>query len=398
MIAYILRRIVLAIPVMIGILFLTFLLSRLIPGDPCRAMLGEKATKAVCDAFIERTGLNQPIPVQFVYYFGRAVTGDLGESLRFGRPVTDMLMERLPVTIELALLSLLVATIVGMTLGVVAAYWQNSPIDAITMIFANLGVSVPIFVLGLLAAYLFAVAFKDTPFALPPSGRLQPGLIVQTIPEAWGMENLSGPPRTLLDFLSQMYIVNGILTLNWKVAGDAARHLILPVIVLATVPMSIIARMTRSSLLEVMTLDYVRTARAKGLNERNVVFRHAMRNSLLPVVTVGAAKASMGMKSPRKGGYDNHNPRQWEAGLTGWQQRANAAQANGFEALPLFIAAVLMAQQAQADQGVIDQWALAFIGIRLAYIASYLMDKAALRSLIWMAGVAVCIYIMSLAG
>ena len=119
---------------------------------------------------------------------------------------------------------------------------------------------------------------------------------------------------------------------------------------------------------------------------------------LLPVVTVGAAKASVGMKSPRKGGYDNHNPRQWEAGLTGWQQRANAAQANGFEALPLFIAAVLMAQQAQADQGVIDQWALAFIGIRLAYIASYLMDKAALRSLIWMAGVAVCIYIMSLAG
>ena len=286
MIAYILRRIVLAIPVMIGILFLTFLLSRLIPGDPCRAMLGEKATKAVCDAFIERTGLNQPIPVQFVYYFGRAVTGDLGESLRFGRPVTDMLMERLPVTIELALLSLLVATIVGMTLGVVAAYWQNSPIDAITMIFANLGVSVPIFVLGLLAAYLFAVAFKDTPFALPPSGRLQPGLIVQTIPEAWGMENLSGPPRTLLDFLSQMYIVNGILTLNWKVAGAAARHLILPVIVLATVPMSIIARMTRSSLLEVMTLDYMRTARSKGLNERHVVFRHAMRNSLLPVVTV----------------------------------------------------------------------------------------------------------------
>ncbi len=100
------------------------------------------------------------------------------------------------------------------------------------------------------------------------------------------MENLSGPPRTLLDFLSQMYIVNGILTLNWKVAGDAARHLILPVIVLATVPMSIIARMTRSSLLEVMTLDYMRTARSKGLNERHVVFRHAMRNSLLPVVTV----------------------------------------------------------------------------------------------------------------
>jgi uncharacterized MAPEG superfamily protein len=119
---------------------------------------------------------------------------------------------------------------------------------------------------------------------------------------------------------------------------------------------------------------------------------------LLPVVTVGMAKASFGMTSPRKGGYDNHNPRQWEAGLTGWQQRANAAQANGFEALPLFIAAVLMAQQAQADQALIDQLALTFIGIRVAYIASYLLDKATLRSLIWAAGVAVCIYMMSLAG
>jgi peptide/nickel transport system permease protein len=276
---------VLAIPVMIGILFLTFLLSRLIPGDPCRAVLGEKATDAVCDAFMERNGLNKPIPVQFVY-FGRAVTGDLGDSLRFGRPITDMLMERLPVTIELAILSLIVATIVGMTLGIMAAYWQNSPIDAGTMIFANLGVSVPIFVLGLLAAYLFAVILKDTPFALPPSGRLQAGIIIKTIPEAWGMEELSGPLRGLLDFLSQMYVINGIMTLNWKVASDAARHLVLPVLVLATVPMSIIARMTRSSLLEVMSLDYMRTARAKGLNERNVVFRHAMRNSLLPVVTI----------------------------------------------------------------------------------------------------------------
>ena len=100
------------------------------------------------------------------------------------------------------------------------------------------------------------------------------------------MEDLSGPLRGVLDFLSQMYVINGIMTFNWKVASDAARHLVLPVLVLATVPMSIIARMTRSSLLEVMSLDYMRTARAKGLNERNVVFRHAMRNSLLPVVTV----------------------------------------------------------------------------------------------------------------
>ncbi|MCB0149237.1 MAG: ABC transporter permease, partial [Caldilineaceae bacterium] len=103
---------------------------------------------------------------------------------------------------------------------------------------------------------------------------------------AWGMEDLSGLPRGLLDFFSQMYVINGAVTLNWKLFSDASRHLILPVIVLSTIPMSVIARMTRSSLLEVMNLDYMRTARAKGLNERNVVFRHAMRNALLPVVTV----------------------------------------------------------------------------------------------------------------
>jgi peptide/nickel transport system permease protein len=284
--AYILRRVALAIPVLIGILFLTFLLNRLIPGDPCRAMLGEKATDQVCDAFMERYGLNEPIPVQFGYYMGRVVTGDLGDSMRFGRPVTEMLTERLPVTIELALTALLIATTFGMILGVMAAYWQNSPIDVATMMFANLGVSIPIFVLGLLAAYLFGVVFKDTPLALPPSGRIGAGVRIPSIAEVWGLGELGGPLRTILDFLSQMYLVNGILTWNWKLASDAARHMILPAFVLATVPMSVIARMTRSSLLEVMNLDYMRTARAKGLNERTVVFRHAMRNALLPVVTI----------------------------------------------------------------------------------------------------------------
>ena len=280
------RRVALAIPVLLGILFLTFLLNRLIPGDPCRAMLGEKATDQVCDAFFKRYGLDQPIPVQFVYYLQHVVIGDLGDSMRFGRPVTDMLMERLPVTIELALTSLFIATVVGVILGVIAAYWQNSPVDVVTMMLANLGVSIPVFVLGLLAAYLFAVVLKGTPFALPPSGRLQAGTIVKPIAVAWGLNNLGGPPRGLLDFLSQMYLINGLLTMNWNLAADAAKHLILPAIVLATVPMSVIARMTRSSLLEVMSLDYMRTARAKGLNERTVVFRHAMRNALLPVVTI----------------------------------------------------------------------------------------------------------------
>lgn len=286
MFRYILRRIILAIPVIVGILLLTFVLNRLIPGDPCRAMLGERATDEICSAFKARYGLDKPIIVQFGYYFGRVLTGDLGQSLRFGRPVSDMLMERLPVTIELAVLSLLVATFVGMFLGVLAAYFQNSPVDIVTMIFANLGVSIPVFVLGLLGAYFFAVTLKGTPFALPPSGRLEAGTLTMPIAKAWHLEQLQGPPRAILDFLTQMYVINGLLTMNWKLAYDASRHLLLPVLVLATVPMSVIARMTRSSLLEVMSLDYMRTARAKGLNERTVVFRHAMRNSLLPVVTV----------------------------------------------------------------------------------------------------------------
>ena len=283
---YISRRLLLAVPVLLGILFATFALARMIPGDPCRAILGEKATDQICDAFMARYGLDKPIPVQFVYYLGNVLQGDLGESVRFGRPVTELIGERLPVTLELAMFALIVATIFGITFGLISAYWHNSPLDLGTMVGANIGVSIPIFVLGLLLAFFFAVVLKDTPFALPPSGRLTAGTQVMSIPEAWGLENLGGPLRALLDFLSYMYVVNGILTFQWELAADAAKHLILPTLALATIPMAIIARMTRSSVLEVMGLDYMRTARAKGLNEFKVVFRHAMRNSLLPIVTI----------------------------------------------------------------------------------------------------------------
>jgi peptide/nickel transport system permease protein len=286
MLLFILRRLVLAIPVLLGILFATFALARLIPGDPCRAALGEKATDAVCDAFITRYGLDRPIPVQFGIYLADVAQGDLGQSFRFGRPVTELIAERLPVTIELALSAMIFSTILGIILGVISAYWRNSLIDVFTMIFANLGVSVPIFVLGLLLAYFFAVVLKGTPLALPPSGRLTAGVTVTPLAEIWGLEDLGGLPRTLLNFLSDLYLLNGLLTFNGKVVGDALKHLILPTLALGTIPMAITARMTRASLLEVLGLDYMRTARAKGLNERRVIFRHAMRNALLPVVTV----------------------------------------------------------------------------------------------------------------
>ena len=125
MIRFIVRRLLLAVPVLLGILFVTFALARLIPGDPCRAVLGERASDAVCDAFIQRYGLDQPIPTQFVIYLGDVLQGDLGNSIRFGRPVTTLLIERLPVTVELAFSALIFATIFGIILGIISAYWHN---------------------------------------------------------------------------------------------------------------------------------------------------------------------------------------------------------------------------------------------------------------------------------
>jgi peptide/nickel transport system permease protein len=154
------------------------------------------------------------------------------------------------------------------------------------MVFANLGVSTPVFVLGLLLAYLFAIILKDTPFSLPPSGRLSSGVTVVPLAVVWGLEDWTGPPRQLLDFFSGIYIFSGIITGQFSAAADAFRHLILPAIALGTIPLAIIARITRSSLLEVLGLDYVRTARAKGLPEDDVLYRHALRNGLLPFVTM----------------------------------------------------------------------------------------------------------------
>jgi peptide/nickel transport system permease protein len=286
MIRFISQRLLAAIPVLLGILFVTFALARLLPGDPCRAMLGEKATAQVCDAFNERYGLNESIPEQFVIYMGDVFQGDLGQSFRYGRPVSQLLVERLPMTVELALSALIFATIVGITLGIWSAYKRNSIVDVGTMLIANIGVSMPVFWLGLMLAYIFALTLKDTPFALPPSGRTSPGLIVPTLMETWNINPPPGVFRTLLQFLSNMYLFNSLLTLNFPVFIDAARHMILPAVALGTIPLALIARMTRSSLLDVLGLDYIRTARAKGLGERGVVMRHGFRNALIPVVTI----------------------------------------------------------------------------------------------------------------
>jgi peptide/nickel transport system permease protein len=287
LIQYIVRRILTSIPVLFGILLVTFALARLIPGDPCRAILGEKATKAVCDRFIEEHGLNKPIYIQFGVYMGEIARGDFGMSFRFGMPVTRLLVERLPTTFELSLSALFLSLIIGIPLGIISAVKHNSWVDVVTMVWANIGVSMPVFWLGLMLMYVFSLLLKGTPFWLPPSGRVTAGLMTPVFYEVWNWNvSATGLLRSLLEFFGRMNILNALLTSNWKLLGDAIKHLILPAAALGTIPMALIARMTRSSMLDVLGQDYIRTARAKGLARIVVVLKHAFRNSLLPLVTV----------------------------------------------------------------------------------------------------------------
>ncbi len=283
---FIFNRLLSAIPVLIGILVVTFVLGRLIPGDPCRGILGERATQAACDAFFERNGLNEPIPVQFMIYMRNVAQGDLGDSFRYGRSVVDLLAERMPTTIELTFVALIFAVAIGVPMGIISAYRHNSAVDVGAMIGANIGVSMPVFWLGLMLAYLFSVGLKGTIFALPPSGRLTAGASPEPFFMVWKLVQEPAEAGNFLIFLSRFYLLNSVLTLNLAGFWDALRHLILPAVTVGTIPLAIIARMTRSSLLEVLNQDYVRTARAKGLRERNVIVRHAVRNALLPVVTI----------------------------------------------------------------------------------------------------------------
>ena len=286
---FIIRRLISSIPVLFGIVLLVFVLARVIPGDPCTATYGEKATPELCAQFEVRYGLDKPISEQFVIYSARSLQGDLGSSIRYGRPVTDILIERLPVTVELTIVALVFATVGRRSPSACCRpSGATRPADVGTMVFANLGVSIPVFVLGLLLAFVFAVAAQGhaaraASIRSPVAG----GDASTPLAVAWGLEELEGAPRPILDFFSNMYMFNTLVTAPVaRRSSTPSAHLILPAIAVGTIPLAIIARMTRSSLLEVLGLDFVRTARAKGLKERSVVVRHGMRNALLPVVTV----------------------------------------------------------------------------------------------------------------
>lgn len=287
MIRFIIRRLLVSIPVLFAIVLFVFLLARVIPGNPCLATLGERATAEQCRQFAIRFGLDQPYHIQFIRYMGDVVQGDLGDSIKFHQPVTALIVDRLPTTVELSFFALLFAIAFGVPLGIISAYRRNSKVDVGVMMIANAGISTPVFVLGLLLAFVSAILLRGTPFALPVSGRLSPGVSVVPLNVVWGVfHDASGPVETLLNFFSGIYTLTALVTFQWTAFVDAFRHLLLPAIALGTIPLAIIARITRSSLLDVLGRDYIRTAHAKGLSESLVLMRHGLRNAILPVVTI----------------------------------------------------------------------------------------------------------------
>jgi len=284
---YILRRSLIALPVLFGLLIITFMLARVVPGHPCDMILTEKGTQEMCDRVIQAKGLDKSVLVQFSIYIKDVIRGDFGNSIRYNRPVIQILAERLPATIELSLMAFLLAVVIGIPVGIISAIKRNSPFDMASMIGANLGVSTPVFWLALILMYVFAVLFRDTPFWLPPSGRISAGLSSIPFYKVYGLTAAEGSVKFFMfDFLSNLYIFNSIITSDFKMLGDTIKHLILPAVTMSIIPLAIIARLTRSSLLDELGLLYILGARAKGLKRRAAITKHGFPNALLPIVTI----------------------------------------------------------------------------------------------------------------
>ncbi|TDX59042.1 ABC transporter permease [Orenia marismortui] len=259
---YIIRRLLLLVPIIIGVSIAVFLMIHLIPGDPAQIMLGERANPTDVARLREEMGLNDPLYVQYFTFVKQLVKGDLGRSIFSNEKVSVELLERYPATIELTIFSMLFAVLIGVPAGIISATKKYSFFDYLSMSGALVGVSMPIFWLGLMVIWLFA--FKLGWF--PPSARLSVGVELNNI--------------------TNFYVLDSILTANWVALKDSLWHLVLPAISLGTIPMAIIARMTRSSMLEVLSKDYIKTAYAKGLSQKVVIYKHALRNALIPIITV----------------------------------------------------------------------------------------------------------------
>ncbi len=262
MFSYIVKRLLWAIPTLFGVSLIVFFMVHLAPGDPALALLGDHANKESVEKLREEMGLNKPLYVQYAIFVSKAISGDFGNSFKSKQPVLDEFMERFPATMELALCAMILAVILGIGAGIISAIKRYSIFDYGSMFVALAGVSMPVFWLGLVLIYFFSVSLD----ILPVSGRLS--------------------YEFSIDHVTGFYLIDSLLANDVDAFWDALKHLFLPAIALGTIPMAIIARMTRSSVIEVMKEDYIRTARAKGCSRFDVVMIHALRNAMMPVITI----------------------------------------------------------------------------------------------------------------
>jgi peptide/nickel transport system permease protein len=259
------RRVLIMIPMLIGVTLLAFVVTHMVPSDPIVLLVSEKAMNnpEIVQAAVEKWGLDKSLPEQYVYYLGNLLRGDLGVSFKTRRPVADDIVEYFPATVELGFSALLFALVFGLPLGIAAAVNSGKWIDHVTRFISMFGASMPPFWSGLMALYLL---WYRIPIMASP-GRLDTHLAI--------------PPR-----VTGLILVDSLLSNNWGAFTNGVHHLILPSIILGWFTLAIIARVTRASLLEVLQMDYIRTARAKGLRERRMIIVHALRNAFIPTLTV----------------------------------------------------------------------------------------------------------------
>ena len=262
MLRFVVRRLLLLLPILIGLSILVFLWIRALPGSPAQALLGERSTPEAVAAIERQYGLDKPVYEQYFSYVGELVRLEFGNSVSTRRPVTEEFRERFPATVELALAAMLFSILIGIPLGFIAAKRYGGVIDHLSLIGSLLGISIPIFFLAIILKYVFAVKLG----LLPTVGRTS----------------------VLIDFdhPTNFYVLDALIAGDFEALWDTLKHLVLPAVALGSIPLAIVARITRAAVLDVQNEDYVRTARAKGVAPRTVDSRHILRNAMLPIATI----------------------------------------------------------------------------------------------------------------
>lgn len=266
---YIIKRLLNILIMLFAVSIIIFLLVRFIPGDPARTMAGEHASKEILEAMRKKWGLDKPVLEQYIIWLKYAIRGDFGRSIMTHESVLTEIMQRFPNTLELSIFAMLFASSFGILAGVISAIKRYTVFDYTVMFIALFGVSMPIFWLAIMLVLLFSIKLN----LLPTGGRLSVFYSIKPI--------------------THLYLIDSLITLNFGAFFDALKHLILPSIALGTIPMAFIARITRSSMLNVISQDYIRTARAKGLPEKTVIVKHALRNALIPILTSAGTEFAM---------------------------------------------------------------------------------------------------------